>query len=84
MLRTVWQRLTALLAAIATWRYFKPAVFVACAIPLGILAGFAWRLAPALIHTSAPNASAGSLPAHDEKAGETAVLAGLSERRRND
>jgi uncharacterized protein (TIRG00374 family) len=53
-------------------------------IPLGILAGLAWRLAPALIHTSAPNASAGSLPAHDEKAGETAVLAGLSERRRND
>lgn len=53
-------------------------------IPLGILAGLAWRLAPALIHTSAPDASAGSLPAHDERAGETAVLAGLSERHRND
>jgi sulfoxide reductase heme-binding subunit YedZ len=37
MLRTAWQRLTALLAAIANWRYFKPAVFVACALPLGIL-----------------------------------------------
>jgi hypothetical protein len=53
-------------------------------IPLGILAGLAWRLAPGLIHTSAPDASAGSLPAHDERAGGTAVLAGLSERRRND
>jgi len=38
MLRTAWQRLTALLAAIANWRYFKPAAFVACAIPLGLLA----------------------------------------------
>jgi hypothetical protein len=50
-------------------------------IPLGILAGLAWRHAPALIHTSAPNASAGSLPAHDEETNETAVLAGFSERR---
>ena len=38
MVRTVWQRLTALLAAIANWRYFKPAAFVACAIPAAILA----------------------------------------------
>ena len=33
MLRTGWQRLTALLAAIANWRFFKPAVFAACAVP---------------------------------------------------
>ena len=38
MLRAVWQRLTALLAAIANWRYFKPAVFVGCAIPAALLA----------------------------------------------
>lgn len=53
-------------------------------IPLGILAGLAWRHAPALIHTSAPNAGAGSLPAHDEEISDTAVLAGLSERRWSD
>ena len=33
-----WRRLGALLAAIANWRYFKPAVFVACAAPLALLA----------------------------------------------
>ena len=38
MLRTGWQRLAALLAAIASWRYFKPAVFAACAVPAAILA----------------------------------------------
>ena len=38
MWRAAWQRLSALLAAIANWRYFKPAVFIACAIPLGLLA----------------------------------------------
>jgi len=38
MWRAWWQRLAALLAAIANWRFFKPAVFVACAIPLCILA----------------------------------------------
>jgi methionine sulfoxide reductase heme-binding subunit len=32
-----WQRLGRLLKAIAEWRYFKPAVFVACAVPLAIL-----------------------------------------------
>jgi len=37
MFRTGWQRLTALLAAIANWRYFKLAAFIGCAIPLGIL-----------------------------------------------
>ena len=38
MLRTVWQRLTALLAAIANWRYFKLVAFVACAFPAAVLA----------------------------------------------
>ena len=38
MWRVWWQRLTTLLAAVANWRFFKPAVFVACAIPLCILA----------------------------------------------
>jgi len=38
MVRRAWQRLGALLAAIANWRFFKPAVFVACAIPLALLA----------------------------------------------
>jgi sulfoxide reductase heme-binding subunit YedZ len=38
MAARLWQRLTALLAAIAGWRFFKPAVFVACLIP-GVLLG---------------------------------------------
>ena len=33
-MRAAWQRLTALLSAIVNWRYFKSAVFIACAIPL--------------------------------------------------
>jgi len=37
-MRLWWQRLTALLAAIINWKYFKPAVFVACAIPMVDLA----------------------------------------------
>lgn len=37
-MRVWWRRLGQLLKAIAEWRYFKPAVFVACAVPLGILA----------------------------------------------
>ena len=37
-----WRRLGALLSAIANWRFFKPAVFVACSVPLVLLAvGFA-------------------------------------------
>ena len=32
-MRSLWQRLGRLLAAVANWRYFYPAVFVACAIP---------------------------------------------------
>src|SRR5262245_58271109 len=38
MWRAGWQRLSAFLAAIANWRYFKPAVFVVCAVPLALLA----------------------------------------------
>ncbi len=37
-MRTWWRRLGALLGTIANWRYFKPAVFVACAVPLAVLA----------------------------------------------
>jgi len=37
MWRAAWQRLSALLAAIANWRFFKPAVFIACAFPLALL-----------------------------------------------
>ena len=52
-------------------------------IPLGIAAGLTWRHAPALVHTSAPKASARSRLTQDEETGETAVLAALSERLRN-
>jgi methionine sulfoxide reductase heme-binding subunit len=38
MAARLWQRLTALLGAIAGWRFFKPAVFLACLIP-GVLIG---------------------------------------------
>jgi hypothetical protein len=41
-MRGVWQRLTALLSAIVNWRYFKPAVFVACAVPLVTLTYSFW------------------------------------------
>ncbi len=41
-MRTAWQRLTALLSAIVNWRYFKPAVFVGCAIPLVDLSYSLW------------------------------------------
>ena len=37
-MRAWWPRLTSLLAAIANWRFFKLAVFVACAIPASLLA----------------------------------------------
>jgi sulfoxide reductase heme-binding subunit YedZ len=37
-MRIWWQRLGRLLAALANWKYFKPAVFVACAIPAAWLA----------------------------------------------
>ena len=33
MASRLWQRVTALLAAVASWRFFKPAVFVACLVP---------------------------------------------------
>jgi len=36
-MRSLWQRLGKLLAAIANWRYFKPAVFVSCAVPAAVL-----------------------------------------------
>ena len=41
-MRTAWRRLTALLSAIVNWRYFKPAVFVGCAIPLVDLSYSLW------------------------------------------
>ena len=41
-MRAVWQRLTALLSAIVNWRFFKPAVFIACAIPLIDLSYSLW------------------------------------------
>jgi sulfoxide reductase heme-binding subunit YedZ len=36
-MKTWWRRLGALIATIANWRFFKPAVFVACAVPLVLL-----------------------------------------------
>jgi sulfoxide reductase heme-binding subunit YedZ len=36
-MKTWWRRLGALIGAIANWRFFKPAVFVACAVPLVLL-----------------------------------------------
>jgi sulfoxide reductase heme-binding subunit YedZ len=33
-MKTAWESLRRLVAAIVNWRFFKPAVFVACAIPL--------------------------------------------------
>jgi len=41
-MRTAWYRLTAVLSAIVNWRYFKPAVFVGCAIPLVDLSYSLW------------------------------------------
>jgi methionine sulfoxide reductase heme-binding subunit len=38
-MRSVWGRVTALLAAITHWRFFKPAVFLACLAP-GLLLGY--------------------------------------------
>jgi sulfoxide reductase heme-binding subunit YedZ len=40
-MRGIWQRLLNVLAAVTTWRFFKPAVFVACLIPPVLVA---WRL----------------------------------------
>ena len=37
MLRTAWERLSKLLNAIASWKYFKPIVFIGCAVPLVLL-----------------------------------------------
>ena len=66
-----WQRLTALLAAIVNWKYFKPAVFIGCAVPLVILAYSFWMVvsgtnpdylgadpAKELLHVSGENALA--------------------------
>ena len=44
MLARLWQHLTALLAAIVHWRFFKPAVFVACLVPGVVLAVRLWRV----------------------------------------
>src|SRR5262245_7342008 len=43
-MRVAWQRVTALLSAIVNWRYFKPAVFVGCAVPLVVLAYSFWMV----------------------------------------
>jgi len=37
-MRVWWRRLEQLLAAIANWRYFKTTVFIACAVPIALLA----------------------------------------------
>lgn len=36
-MRGAWKRLSAVLAAIANWRFFKPAVFLACLVPTLII-----------------------------------------------
>lgn len=43
-MRAAWQRLTRLVAAIVNWRFFKPAVFIACALPLVDLVVSFWLL----------------------------------------
>ena len=44
MLARLWQHLTALLAAIVHWRFFKPAIFIACLVPGVVLAIRLWRV----------------------------------------
>ena len=43
-MRAAWQRLTRLVATIVNWRFFKPAVFIACALPLVDLVVSFWLL----------------------------------------
>jgi sulfoxide reductase heme-binding subunit YedZ len=43
MWQAAWRRLTTALAAVVNWRFFKPAVFLACAIPLITLGYRFWR-----------------------------------------
>jgi sulfoxide reductase heme-binding subunit YedZ len=43
-MRALWARLTALLSAIVHWRFFKPAVFVACSVPLVWLSVRFWMV----------------------------------------
>lgn len=43
-MKRAWGALTRLVAAIVNWRFFKPAVFIACAIPLIDLAVSFWLL----------------------------------------
>jgi sulfoxide reductase heme-binding subunit YedZ len=43
MVSRLWQRVTALLAAVTSWRFFKPAAFVACFAPGAWLGYRAWR-----------------------------------------
>jgi len=38
MWRRAWQGLSAIVAAIANWRFFKPAVFIACLMPAFVIA----------------------------------------------
>jgi sulfoxide reductase heme-binding subunit YedZ len=42
MAARLWQHLTRLLTAIVTWRFFKPAVFIACLVPGVVLAVKLW------------------------------------------
>jgi sulfoxide reductase heme-binding subunit YedZ len=42
MLRTGWEQLSRLLNAIANWKYFKPVVFIGCAVPLMLLMVKVW------------------------------------------
>jgi sulfoxide reductase heme-binding subunit YedZ len=38
MIRRAWAGVSAVLAGLANWRFFKPAVFIACAVPLLVVA----------------------------------------------
>ena len=42
-MRAAFRWLQSAIAAIAGWRFFKPAVFIACAIPLVLLAHDSWK-----------------------------------------
>lgn len=44
MAARLWQHLTRLLAAIVNWRFFKPALFVACLVPAVVLGFDLWRV----------------------------------------
>ena len=71
MLLSAWRRLTAVLAAVVGWRFFKPAVFLACAYPLVDLSIRFW-----LLWTERDPAALGVDPTKAllHETGETALL----------